>query len=127
MLISWFSKKQNSVALSTTEAEYIAAGSCCAQIMWMKQQLLDYGFNFVKVTIRCDNTSAICLEKNPVHHSITKHIDIRYHFIKDHIEKGDIELVFVPAQEQVADIFTKPLDEQTFSKFRLELGLCEIE
>ncbi|GAV85128.1 hypothetical protein CFOL_v3_28566 [Cephalotus follicularis] len=127
MLISWFSKKRNSVALSTTEAEYIAAGSCYAQVMWMKQQLLDYGFTFEKVPIRCDNTSAICLGKNPVHHSRTKHIDIRYHFIKDHIEKGDIELVFVPTEEQVAVIFTKPLDENTFSKFRGELGLCEIE
>ncbi|GAV63500.1 hypothetical protein CFOL_v3_07018, partial [Cephalotus follicularis] len=127
MLISWFSKKQNSVALSTTEAEYIAAGSYCVQVMWMKQQLLDYGFNFVKVPIRCDNTSAICLGKNPVHHSRTKHIDIIYHFIKDHIEKGDIELVFVPTEEQVVDIFTKPLDEQTFSKFRLEIGLCDID
>ncbi|GAV64570.1 hypothetical protein CFOL_v3_08088 [Cephalotus follicularis] len=127
MLISWFIKKQNSVALSTTEAEYIAAGSCCAQVRWMKQQLLDYGFTFEKIPIRCDNTSAICLGKNLVHHSRTKHIDIRYHFIKDHIEKGDIELVFVPTEEQVTDIFTKPLDENTFSKFRGELGLCEIE
>ncbi|GAV60250.1 LOW QUALITY PROTEIN: hypothetical protein CFOL_v3_03781 [Cephalotus follicularis] len=111
MLISWFSKKQNWVALSSTETEYIATVSCCAQVMWMKQQLLDYGFSFDKVPIMCDNTSAICLGKNLVHHSRTKHIDIRYHFIKDHIEKCDIELVFVPTQDQITDIFTKPLDE----------------
>ncbi|GAV72152.1 hypothetical protein CFOL_v3_15641, partial [Cephalotus follicularis] len=127
MLISWFSKKQNSVALSTTKAEYIAAGSCCAQVMWMKQQLLDYGIIFEKVPIKCDNTSAICLGKNPLHHSRTKHIDIRYHFIKDHIERNDVELVFVPTKDQIADIFTKPLDEQSFSRFRMDLGLCEID
>ncbi|GAV66630.1 hypothetical protein CFOL_v3_10140 [Cephalotus follicularis] len=127
MLISWFSKKQNSVALSTTEAEYIAAGSCCAQVIWMKQQLLDYGIIFEKVPIKCDNTSAICLGKNPVDHSRTKHIDIRYHFIKGNIERNDVELVIVPTKDQIADIFTKPLDEQSFPRFRMELGLCEID
>ncbi|KAK8663836.1 hypothetical protein V6N13_083641 [Hibiscus sabdariffa] len=85
MLISWFSKKQNSVALSTTEAEYISAGSCCAQVLWMKQQLFDYRIDVGTIPIKCDNTSAICLTKNPIHHSRTKHIEIRHHFIRDHV------------------------------------------
>ncbi|XP_019160754.1 PREDICTED: uncharacterized protein LOC109157309, partial [Ipomoea nil] len=75
-LVSWFSKKQNSIATSTAEAEYIAAGSCCAQILWMKQQLLDYGIKCENVSILCDNTSAIAITQNPVLHSRTKHIDI---------------------------------------------------
>ncbi|GAV68477.1 hypothetical protein CFOL_v3_11980 [Cephalotus follicularis] len=127
MLVSWFSKKQNSVALSTTEDEYIAAGSCCAQALWMKQQLLDYGFLFGKIPIKCDNTSSICLSNNHVHHSRTKHIDIRHHFIIDHIEKEDFTLTYIPTQVQIANIFTKPLDESTFSHLWRELGLCEIE
>ena len=68
MLISWFSKKQHSVALSTTEAEYVTAGSCCAQVLWMKQQLEDFGIAMDHIPIKCDNTSAICLTKNPIQH-----------------------------------------------------------
>ncbi|GAV64438.1 hypothetical protein CFOL_v3_07956 [Cephalotus follicularis] len=127
MLVSWFSKKQNSVALSTTEVEYIAVGSCCAQILWQKQQLIDYGVFVKNVPIKCDNTSSICLAKNPVHHSKTKHIDIRYHFLREHVENEDIELEYVSTEKQATDIFTKPLDENTFSKFRRELGLCEFD
>ncbi|GMI80360.1 cysteine-rich RLK (RECEPTOR-like protein kinase) 8 [Hibiscus trionum] len=77
MLISWFSKKQNSVALSTTEAKYISLGSCCAQVLWMKQQLLDYGVKVETIPLKFDNTSVICLTKNPIQHSRTKHIEIR--------------------------------------------------
>ena len=84
-LVSWHSKKQNSVALSTAEAEYISIGSCCAQIRWMKQQLSDYGIIPYHIPIRCDNTSAINLSKNPILHSRTKHIEIRHHFLKDHV------------------------------------------
>lgn len=91
-LVSWFSKKQVSVALSTTEAEYIAAGSCCAQILWMKQQHSDYGLSINHIPLRCDNTSAISLTKNPILHSRTKHIEIRHHFIRDHVLKGDVEI-----------------------------------
>ena len=81
-LVSWSSKKQNSVALSTTEAEYIAAGACCAQILYMKQTLLDYGVVLEKLPLLCDNESAVKLANNPVQHSRTKHIDIRHHFLK---------------------------------------------
>jgi hypothetical protein len=91
-LVSWASKKQNSVALSTTEAEYIAAGHCYAQLLWMRQTLRDYGYKLSKVPLLCDNESIICMADNAVEHSCTKHIDIRYHFLRDHQQKGDIEI-----------------------------------
>jgi hypothetical protein len=87
-LVSWASKKQNFVALSTTEAEYIAAGHCCAQLLWMRQTLRDYGYKLSKVPLLCDNESAIRMADNPVEHSRTKHIDIRYHFQRDHQQRG---------------------------------------
>ncbi len=124
-LISWFSRKQVSVALSTAEAEYVAAGSCCSQILWMKQQLMDYGLSLDHIPLRCDNTSAISLTKNPVQHSRTKHIDIRHHFIRDHVTKGDIEIEFIDTHNQLADIFTKPLDRESFFKIRSELGILD--
>jgi len=126
-LVSWFSKKQNSVALSTTEAEYIAVASCCAQILWMKQTLCDFGLKFDSVPIFCDNTSAINLTKNPIHHSRTKHIDIRHHFIREHVQNGHITLEFVSSNNQLADIFTKPLNEESFCKNRLELGIIRCD
>ena len=125
-LVSWFSKKQNSVALSTTEAEYIAAGSCCAQILWMKQTLKDFDVDFECTPIKCDNTSAINLSKNPILHSRAKHIDIRHHFLRDHIQRGDIMLDFVSTNFQLADIFTKPLSDERFSFIRRELGMTNI-
>ncbi|XP_071727158.1 secreted RxLR effector protein 161-like [Rutidosis leptorrhynchoides] len=111
-LVSWSSKKQLCVSLSTAEAEYVAAASCCSQVLWMKTQLTDYGFNFDKIPIYCDSKSAIAISCNPVQHTKTKHIDVRYHFIKDHVEKGNIELYFVPTEYQLADMFTKALDEK---------------
>jgi len=95
MLISWHNKKQACVALSIAEAEYIAEGSCCAQILWIKQQLEDFGLKISKVPLLCDNTRAINLTKNQVQHSRTKHIEIRQHFIRDHINNGDCEIQFV--------------------------------
>ena len=92
MLVSWFSKKQHSVTLSITEAEYITTSSCCAQVLWMKQQLEDFGITMNYIPIKCDNTSAICLTKNPIQHSRTKHIEIRHHFIRDHVQNSDIVL-----------------------------------
>jgi hypothetical protein len=110
--VSWASKKQNSVALSTAEAEYIAAGHCCAQLLWMRQTLRDYGYKLSKIPLLCDNESAIRMTDNPVEHSRTKHIDIQYHFLRDHQQRGDIETAYVSTKEQLADIFTKPLDEK---------------
>ena len=125
-VVSWFSKKQNSVALSTAEAEYISAGSCCAQILWIKQQLKDFGSEQNQIPILCDNTSAINISKNPIQHSRTKHIEIRHHFIRDHVQKGDIVLEFVDTKHQLADIFTKPLSEDQFSYIRRELGMIDV-
>jgi hypothetical protein len=124
-LISWHSKKQACVALSTAEAEYIAAGSCCAQILWMQQQLKDFGVSLDHTPIKCDNTSAINLSKNPVLHSRTKHIDIRHHFLRDHIQKGDCIIEFVETTKQLADIFTKPLPKEPFYYIRGELGIVD--
>ncbi|KAJ9546435.1 LOW QUALITY PROTEIN: hypothetical protein OSB04_018978 [Centaurea solstitialis] len=122
-LVSWTSKKQNSVPTSTAEAEYVAAGSCCAQVLWMRNQLLDYGFQLSKIPIYCDNSSSIAIANNPVLHSKTKHIEIRYHFIRDHVMNGDVKLRFVPTEYQLADLFTKPLDEKRFNQLISELGM----
>ena len=83
-LVSLSSKKQNSVALSTAKVEYISAGSCCAQLLWMKATLSDFRIRIKQVPLLCDNESAVKLTNNPVQHSRTKHIDVRYHFIRDH-------------------------------------------
>jgi hypothetical protein len=124
-LVSWASKKQNSVVLSIVEAEYIAAGHCCAQLLRMRQTLRDYGYKLSKVPLLCDNESAIRMADNPVEHSRNKHIDIWYHFLRDHQQKGDIKIAYVNTHNQVADIFTKPLDEKTFSKLRNELNILD--
>ena len=92
---SWMSKKQNSVSLSTVEAEYIAVASCCAQLLWMKKLLHDYGITQDTICVFCDNTSAINLSKNPVQHSKSKHIEIRYHFIRDLVEEKTVYLEFI--------------------------------
>jgi hypothetical protein len=123
--VSWNSKKQNLVALSTAEAKYIVAGHCCAQLLWMRQTLRDYGFKLSKVPLLCDNKSAIRMADNPVEHSRTKHIAFRYHFLRDHQQRGDIEIAYVSTKEQLADIFTKPLYEKTFTKLRNELNILD--
>jgi hypothetical protein len=112
-LVSWSSKKQNSVALSTAEAEYISAGNCCAQLLWMKQTLLD-------------NESAVKLATNPVQHSRTKHIDIRHHFLRDHVGNRDITIYSIGTDDQLADIFTKPLDETRFCTLRSEMNVIDL-
>jgi hypothetical protein len=124
-LVSWSSKKQNCVSLSTTEAEYVAAASCCAQLLWMRQTLKDYGVICDKVPLFCDNESAIAISYNPVQHSKTKHIEIRHHFIRDHVKRGEIDIVHLSTQEQLADIFTKPLDEARFRELRHELNIID--
>jgi hypothetical protein len=123
--VSWSSKKQNLVALSTAEAEYVAAGACCAQVLWMKQTLSDFGCEFSKIPLLCDNESAIKLANSPVQHSRTKLIDIRHHFLRDHEAKGYIALRHVSTEWQLADIFTKPLDEQRFCALRSELNILD--
>nr|KAJ0228423.1 hypothetical protein LSAT_V11C100038800 [Lactuca sativa] len=125
-LISWSRKKQTSIAISTAEAEYVAAGRCCAQLLWIQNQLLDYGIKFSKTPIYCDNTSSIQITQNPVQHSKTKHIEIRHHFIRDNVEKGKVVLEHVKTSEQLADIFTKALDSQTTAYIIGELGMITL-
>nr|GEV96500.1 copia protein [Tanacetum cinerariifolium] len=114
-LVSWSSKKQECTAQSTAEAEYVSLSTCCAQVLWMRTQLTDYGFNFKKIPIYCDSKSAIAISCNMVQHSRTKYITVRYHFIKEHVEKGTIELYFVKTDYQLADLFTKALPADRFN------------
>ncbi|GJY91977.1 retrovirus-related pol polyprotein from transposon TNT 1-94, partial [Tanacetum coccineum] len=128
-LVSWSSKKQKSIAISTTEAEYIAMSGCCAQILWMRSQLTDYDFAFNNITMYCDNKSVIALCCNNVQHSRSKHIDIRQHFIREKVENGMVELYFVTTEYQLADIFTKALPRERCALDRnaivwLDLGSC---
>ncbi|GJW27013.1 retrovirus-related pol polyprotein from transposon TNT 1-94 [Tanacetum coccineum] len=122
-LVSWSSKRQKSAAISSTEAEYIALSGCCAQVLWMRSQLTDYGFGFNKIPMYCDNKSAIALCCNNVQHSRSKHIDIRFHFIKEHVENGVIELYFVNTEYQLADIFTKALGRERIEFLINKLGM----
>ncbi|GJT00035.1 hypothetical protein Tco_0821204 [Tanacetum coccineum] len=122
-LVSWSSKKQDCTALSTAEAEYVSLSACCAQVLWMRTQLTDYGFHFNKIPIYCDSKSAIAISCNPVQHSRTKHIAVRYHFIKEHVEKGTIELYFVKTDYQLADLFTKALPVDRFNYLVRRLGM----
>ncbi|GJW70905.1 hypothetical protein Tco_0127822 [Tanacetum coccineum] len=101
-LISWQYKKQTVVANSTTEVEYITASHCYGQVLWIQNQMLDYGYNFMQTKIHVDNESAICVVKNPVYHSKTKHIEIRHHFIRDYYEKRLIEMVKIHTDNNVA-------------------------
>ncbi|GJT94170.1 retrovirus-related pol polyprotein from transposon TNT 1-94 [Tanacetum coccineum] len=113
-LVSWSSKKQDCTAMSTAEAEYVSLSACYAQVIWMRTQLLDYGFKYNQIPMYCDSKSAIAISCNPVQHSKTKHIDIRYHFIKEHVERGTVEIYFVGTEYQLADLFTKALPKERF-------------
>nr|GEY38501.1 retrovirus-related Pol polyprotein from transposon TNT 1-94 [Tanacetum cinerariifolium] len=122
-LISWSSKRQKSAAISSTESEYIALSGCCAQILWMRSQLTDYGLGFNKIPMYCDNESAISLCCNNVQHSRSKHIDIRYHFIKEQVKNEVIELYFVNTEYQLADLFTKALGRDRIEFIINKLGM----
>nr|GEY36429.1 retrovirus-related Pol polyprotein from transposon TNT 1-94 [Tanacetum cinerariifolium] len=122
-LVSWSSKKQDCTSMSSVEAEYVSLSACCAQVLWMRTQLTDYGFHFVKIPMYCDSKAAIAISCNPVQHSRTKHIDVRYHFIKKKVEKGIVELFFVGTEYQFADLFTKALPEERFKYLVRRLGM----
>ncbi|GKC92807.1 putative ribonuclease H-like domain-containing protein, partial [Tanacetum coccineum] len=109
-LISWQCKKQTMVANSTTKAEYVVASSCCRQVLWIQNQLLDYGYNFMHTKIFIDNNSTICIIKNPVFYSKAKHIEIRHHFIRDCNDKKLIQMVKIHTDKNVADLLTKSFD-----------------
>ncbi|GKA95341.1 retrovirus-related pol polyprotein from transposon TNT 1-94 [Tanacetum coccineum] len=125
-LTSWFAKKQTALAISMTEAEYVSAEKACQQALWMKQALIDYGICLDDVPIMCDNKGAIDLSKNPVQHSRTKHIEIRHHFLRDNVQKGNISIEKVASEDNIADIFTKPLKREVFNYLRLGLGMMEL-
>ncbi|GJU89207.1 copia protein [Tanacetum coccineum] len=122
-LVSWSSKKQDCTAMSTAEAEYVSLSACCAQVIWMRTQLLDYGYKYNQIPMYCDSKSAIAISYNPVQHSKTKHIDIRYHFIKEHVEKGTVELYFVRTEYQLADLFTKAPPKERFEYLIHRIGI----
>ncbi|GKE81153.1 hypothetical protein Tco_1551153, partial [Tanacetum coccineum] len=113
-LISCQCKKQTVVATSTTEAEYVAAASCCGQVLWIQNQLLDYGYNFMDTIIYINNTSTICIIENPVQHSKTKHIEIRHHFIRDCNAKKLIQMAKIDTQHNIADLLTKGFNAGRF-------------
>ncbi|GJX83673.1 retrovirus-related pol polyprotein from transposon TNT 1-94 [Tanacetum coccineum] len=122
-LVSWSSKKQDCTAMSSAEAEYVSLSACCAQVIWMRTQLLDYGFHYHKIPIYCDSKSAIAISCNPVQHSRTKHINISYHFIKEHVKKCTIELYFVETEYHLADLFTKALPKERFEFLVYKIGI----
>jgi hypothetical protein len=122
-LVSWSSKKQNYVAISTAEAEYVTVDSCCAQLLWMRQTLNDYSYTMNHILLICDNKSVIKIAYNPCEHFRTKHIDIRYHFLRDHAIRWDIVISHIGTNDQLADIFTKPLNEKRFRELQSELNI----
>nr|GEU62344.1 copia protein [Tanacetum cinerariifolium] len=122
-LVSWSSKKQDCTLMSSAEVEYMSLSACCAQVLWMRTQLTDYGFHFDKIPMYCDSKAAIAISCNPVQHSRTKHIDVRYHFIKEKVKKGIIELFFVGTGYQLANLFTKALPEERFRYLVRRLGM----
>ncbi|GKB35493.1 hypothetical protein Tco_0880435 [Tanacetum coccineum] len=124
-LTSWFSKKQTALAISTTEAEYVFARKACQKALWMKQALIDYDIRLDDVPITCENKGAIDLSKNPVQHSRTKHIEIRHHFLRDNVQKGNISIKKVASEDNLADILTKPLKREQFNYLRFGLGMME--
>ena len=124
--VSWASKKQPSVALSSTEAEYMALTQGVKESLWLQQLLHDLGalkHQREIQQIECDNQGAIALTKNPEYHARTKHVDIQFHFSRQHVETNSVELSYYPTYEMTADIFTKPLPRPQFYKHTLGLGL----
>ena len=108
-MISWFSRKQSNIALSTTEFEYITTCSSCSKVVWLCKMLAKLFDAEIDTTdILCDNQSCIKLKENPVFHDKSKHIEVGYHYIRDMVQKGAIKLKYVPIEEQVADVLTKP-------------------
>nr|GEZ98831.1 hypothetical protein [Tanacetum cinerariifolium] len=122
-LVIWMSKKQDCTRMSSAEAEYVLLSASCVEVIWMRTQLQDYGFNYNKIPLCCDSQSAIAISCNPVQHSNTKHIHTRYHFIKEQVKNGIIELYFVRTEYQLADMFTKALPEDRFKYFVRRIGL----
>nr|KYP74060.1 Copia protein [Cajanus cajan] len=122
-LVSWTSKRQSTITLSTYAVEYVIVGQCLMQLLWIKHQLEDYDIYESSIHVLYDNTVVISISKNLVLHSRTKHIEIKHHFIRDHVQKGTFDLVYVKTEEQLADIFTKPLLEDRYIWLRDRIGM----
>ena len=126
--ISWSSKKQPTVALSSTEAEYRGAAMAACEVAWLRKLLADMGQSIhAAVVIHCDNISSIMLANNPVYHARTKHIEVHYHFVREKVLAREIDLVYVSTEEQVADIFTKALGTEKLHRFRSLLGVLKMD
>ncbi|KAL2328979.1 hypothetical protein Fmac_022406 [Flemingia macrophylla] len=125
--VAWSSKKQPIVTLSTTEAEFVAAAACACQAVWMRRILkeLDHSQEGC-TTLMCDNSSTIKLSKNLVMHGRSKHIDVRFHFLRNLSRDGSIEMIHCGTKEQIADLLTKSVKSDSFLKLREQLGVCEV-
>ena len=122
--VSWSAKRQQIISLSTTESEYIAATYAAKEALWLRQLILQlFGINLDATTLFSDNQSAIALTKEHQYHARTKHIDVRFHFIRWIVEEGKIRLIYCPTDEMVADILTKALPSTKVKHFAHELGL----
>lgn len=127
-LFSWASKKQSSIATSTAEAEYMAAHLASQQLVWLDKLFSDFTIPIEKpIHLLCDSASAIAISKNPVMHSRTKHIDIKYHFVRNLVENGLLTLVYCPTKLQLADFFTKALPKSRFNELRKLLQILDIK
>nr|GEV09847.1 hypothetical protein [Tanacetum cinerariifolium] len=121
-LVSWSLKKQDCTAMSKAEAEYVSLSTCCAQVLWIQTQLTDYGFYFDKIPMYCDSKAAMAISCNPVQHYCTKHINVRYHSIKEQVENGIVELYFIEIDYQLADLFMNDLSKERFEYLVGRLG-----
>ena len=125
-VVSWSSKRQPTVALSTTEAEYMAASHCVREALWLRQLLDDVRCKYDEGTlIMCDNQGAIALAKNPVYHARTKHIEVQHHFVREKVARGAIMLEYCPTEEMLADVLTKALARERHERLTRRLGICE--
>ena len=126
--VSWSSKKQSSISLSTVEAKYIVSTSCCNQVIWMRQTLEDLLVKYEHpILINYDNTSAINIYINPIMHSKTKHIPIKYHYLREQLSQNAVRIEYTDTKEQIADIFTKPLPKEAFEILRQNMGVIPLQ
>ncbi|PNX69478.1 hypothetical protein L195_g056737 [Trifolium pratense] len=124
--ISWSSKKQAIVTLSTTEAEYVTTASCACQCIWLRNILEHLTHNQIGCTrIYCDNSSTIKLSKSPIMHGRCKHINIRFHFLRNLVKEETMELIHCKSEDQLVDLLTKPLKLESFLKLKTGLGMIE--
>jgi hypothetical protein len=126
-MISWSSRKQKSVTLSTAEAEYMAACEACTEAVWLRKLISNlFDQTPESTTIYCDNQICIRLSEHPMFHERSKHIEIKYYFIRDKVQEGEVKLEYIPTDEKTTDILTKPLSRIKFAYFREKMGIVEI-